>query len=198
MHVLRRFVLSFAFAAGIVLLGSGSIRAGEPTEAIRSAIDQGVAVLKGTQLDDEKQRAQAIDQLRKIVYPLFDFREMAMRSLGPQWRRIDRAQQDEFVTAFRDLLEVTYADQIILYDGQKVEYVRETINGNFAEVQTRVIGKEIYSVNYRLHLVNGQWRIYDVVAENISIVGNYRSQFTRFLGRSTFEDLLKQLQAKAS
>jgi phospholipid transport system substrate-binding protein len=198
MYILTRFVLSFSFAAAMVLLGSGSIRAGEPTEAIRSAIDQGVAVLKGTQLDDEKQRAQAIDQLRKIVYPLFDFREMAMRSLGPQWRRIDGRQQDEFVTAFRDLLEVTYADQIILYDGHKVEYVREIVNGNFAEVQTRVIGKEAYSVNYRLHLVNGEWRIYDVVAENISIVSNYRSQFSRFLARATFEELLKQLRAKAA
>lgn len=198
MSTLPRLVLSLSLAAMILLSGAAALTAGEPTDAIRSAIDQGIEILKGTQLDEDKQRAQAIERLRKIVYPLFDFREMAMRSLGPHWRRIDARQQDEFVTAFRNLLENTYADQIILYDGHKVGYAGETIDGNYAEVQTRVIGKETYSVNYRLHRVDGRWRIYDVVAENISIVNNYRSQFNRVLARSSFEDLLKQLQAKAS
>ncbi len=196
MFIVQRSTLSLFFAVTILFSGAASLTAGEPTEAIRSAINRGIDVLKGTELDDEEQRKKAIEQLRQIVYPLFDFREIAMRSLGPHWRSIDAAQRDAFVTAFRNLLESTYADQIILYDGQKVDYVGEVIDGDFAEVQTRVIGKEIYSVNYRLRRANGKWRIYDVVAENISIVNNYRSQFNRVLARQSFDELLKQLQAK--
>jgi phospholipid transport system substrate-binding protein len=174
--------------------------AGEPTEQIRSAIDRGIGILNRANLDDNKQNANVIDRLREVVYPLFDFGEMAMRSLGPQWRRITPQQQEEFVSVFTRLLEKTYAGKIDLYEGQKVVYMRENIDQNYAQVDTQVIGKngESYSVAYKLHLVNGDWRIYDVVAENISLVNNYRSQFNRVIANSSFEDLMNRIREKAS
>jgi len=176
------------------------IQAGAPTEEIRTAIDQGVQILKSAKLDNSKQRAQVIDQLREIVYTRFDFEEMAKRSLGSHWRRLNPTQQKEFVTAFTDLLETTYADKIDLYEGQQVEYTGETIDKNYAEVNTKVIGKnrESYSVDYRLHQAGGKWRIYDVVAENISLVNNYRSQFNRIVVNSSFEELIKRIKQKSS
>jgi phospholipid transport system substrate-binding protein len=104
------------------------------------------------------------------------------------------------VTAFTELLETTYADKIDLYEGQQVEYVGETIDKNYAEVNTRVIGKnrETYLVDYRLHLVDGKWRIYDVVAENISLVNNYRSQFNRVVVNSSVEELIKRIKQKSN
>ena len=176
------------------------LQAGAPTEEIRTAIDKGVQILKSAKLDSSKQRAQVIDQLREIVYTRFDFEEMAKRSLGSHWRRLSPQQQKEFVTAFTELLETTYADKIDLYEGQQVEYVGETIDKNYAEVNTRVIGKnrETYLVDYRLHQVDGKWRIYDVVAENISLVNNYRSQFNRIVVNSSFEELIKRIKQKSS
>ena len=177
---------------------SWPVFAGAPTEQIRSAIDQGVKVLKNTKLDSERQKAAAIDRLRQIVFPLFDFREMAKRSLGPYWRRISPQQQDEFVTAFTELLEKTYADKIDLYNGQKVAYTGENIDRNFAVVSTKVIGKDqSYSVDYKLRLEDGKWKIYDIVAENISLVNNYRAQFNRILANSSFDDLMQRIKAKA-
>jgi phospholipid transport system substrate-binding protein len=173
--------------------------AGEPTEAIRGAVNQGVEILKNAKLDSQKQRSQVIDRLREIVYPLFDFREMAMRSLGANWRRINSQQREEFVIVFTRLLEKTYADQIDLYNGQQVVYTGESVDGDYAQVDSRVIDKneQRYSVVYRLHRVDGRWKIYDVVAENISVVNNYRAQFDRVIARSSFDELLKIMTQKA-
>jgi phospholipid transport system substrate-binding protein len=192
--------LSLMIGALMVLYSCTLAHAGEPTEAIREAVDQGVAILKNATLEDPKQRGRVIDRLREIVFPLFDFKEMAMRSLGANWRRINAQQQKEFVSTFTALLEKTYADQIDIYDGQKVDFTGESIDGNYAQVDSRILDKQgrSYSVVYRLHNIDGKWRIYDVVAENISLVNNYRSQFNRVIARSSFEELLKTMKQQAS
>jgi phospholipid transport system substrate-binding protein len=196
-----KFRLSVLIVAVFMVLCSGNLaNAGEPTEAIRDAVNQGVDILKKAKFDNQKQRAQVIDRLRQIVYPLFDFNEMAMRSLGANWRRLNPQQRQEFVSTFTALLEKTYADQIDLYNGQKVVYSGESTDGNYAQVDSRIIDKneQTYSVVYRLHRVEGKWKIYDVVAENISLVNNYRSQFNRVIARSSFEELLKTMTQKAN
>jgi phospholipid transport system substrate-binding protein len=174
--------------------------AGEATEAIRGAVNQGVEILKNAKLDNQKQRAQVIDRLRQIVFSLFDFNEMAMRSLGVHWRRINSQQRKEFVSTFTTLLEKTYADQIDLYNGQQVVYAGESVDGDYAQVDSRIVDKngQTYSVTYRLHKVDGNWKIYDVIAENISLVNNYRAQFNRVIARSSFDELLKTMKEKAS
>ena len=192
--------LSISIVA-ILMVSIGKLaNAGEPTDAIRGAVDQGVEILKNAKLDTQKQRAQVIDGLRQIVFPLFDFNEMAKRSLGANWRRLNSQQQKEFVSTFTALLEKTYADQIDLYNGQQVVYTGESVDGDYAQVDSRIIDKngQAYSVAYKLHKVDGTWRIYDVVAENISLVNNYRSQFNRVISRSSFEELLKIMKQQAS
>jgi phospholipid transport system substrate-binding protein len=193
--------LSLSIIAVSMLVCSGkSANAGEPTEAIRGAVNQGLEILKNAKLDNQKQRAQVIDRLRQIVYPLFDFNEMSMRSLGPTWRRLNPQQRAEFVSTFTALLEKTYADQIGLYNGQQVVYTGESIDSDYAEVDSRIVDKngQTYSVVYKLHRVDGKWRIYDVVAENISLVNNYRAQFNRVIAKSSFEELLKIIKQQAS
>ncbi len=192
---------SLTIVAVLMLVCSGkSVAAAEPTEAIRGAVNQGLKILKNAKVDSPKQRVQVIDRLRQIVYPLFDFNEMAMRSLGANWRRLNSQQRKEFVSTFTALLEKTYADQIFLYNGQQVIFTGESIDGDYAQVDSQIIDKngQTYSVVYRLHKVDGQWKVYDVVVENISLVNNYRSQFNRVLARSSFEELLKIMKEKAS
>ena len=199
MKLKTRLFLSTVALLVSVLSGKFA-HAGEPTEAIRGAINQGVEILKSAKLDNQRQRAQVIDRLRQIVYPLFDFNEMAMRSLGSNWRRLNPQQRSEFVSTFTALLEKTYAEQIDLYNGQQVVYSGESIDGDYSQVDSRIIDKngQTYSVVYRLHRVDGKWRIYDVVAENISLVNNYRSQFNRVITKSSFEELLKIMKQQVS
>ena len=200
MKLRNRLLFVPIVAVWILICNDPPAHAGEPTEAIRGAVNQGVEILKSAKLDNQRQRAQVIDRLRQIVYPLFDFSEMAMRSLGSNWRRLNPEQRKEFVSTFTALLEKTYAEQIDLYNGQQVVYSGESIDGNYAQVDSRIIDKngQTYSVVYRLHKVDGKWRIYDVVAENISLVNNYRSQFNRVITKSSVEELLKIMKQQVS
>jgi phospholipid transport system substrate-binding protein len=194
-------VAARAFLAAILLFCSPpSAAAGEPTEQIRAAIDRGVEVLKNAKLNGAKERAEIIQRLKQVVYPLFDFEEMAKRSLGAHWRRLDPQRQKEFVALFTELLERTYDNSINLYDGQSVIYAGETLDGDYAEVGTKIVTKkgEAFSAVYKLHRVDGQWKVYDVVAEGISVVNNYRSQFNRVIVNSSVDELMKRLRDKTA
>jgi phospholipid transport system substrate-binding protein len=197
---LRSWSASSGFALLTIFCLASGAKAGEPTNEIRDAVNRGVEILNNAKLNDPKQRSQVIDRLRQIVYPLFDFHEMAMRSLGSNWRRLNPQQRKEFVSDFTALLEKTYADQIDLYHGQEVVYTGENTDGDYAQVDSRIVDKngQSYSVAYRMHKVDGKWRIYDVIAENISVVNNYRAQFNRVIAKSSVEELLKTMKAHAS
>jgi phospholipid transport system substrate-binding protein len=124
---------------------------------------------------------------------------MAQRSLGPEWRRRSPAEQQEFVNLFTDLLQENYIGTIESYNGDKVIYNRELQDQNNAEVQTTLTTRSeaAYSINYRLRLVGKDWKVYDVVIENISLVNNYRSQFSRVISRSSYEELVRTMKEKS-
>jgi phospholipid transport system substrate-binding protein len=123
---------------------------------------------------------------------------MAKRSLGSQWQNRTPEEQREFTKAFTRLLENSYLDQIESYNGEKFRYLREKQDKDAAEVETKVVNKksEEFAINYRLRQAEGEWKVYDVVIENISLVNNYRAQFSRVLTKSSFEELLRTMNQK--
>jgi phospholipid transport system substrate-binding protein len=173
--------------------------AGAPTEQTRATADKVLSLLNNPQLRSAARKNERREQLRAVIYPRFDFAEMAKRSLGPQWSHRSPQEQREFVRLFTEVLESSYLNQIESYNGEKISYGRETLDNDHAEVSTKVVSKkgEEFSVNYILRSVDGEWKVYDVVIENISLVNNYRSQFNRILAKASFDELLRKLQAKA-
>ena len=174
-------------------------QAGEPLDLVRAAVDKAIQTLKDPKLQSQDKKRERIDRLREALNPIFDYEEMAKRALGTHWRRRTPAEQEEFVKLFRDFLERIYSDKIDLYGGEKVRFGREVIDKDFAQVESTIIkpkGEEL-AVIYKLRQMNGQWKVYDAVVENISIVNNYRSQFDRIISSSSYEELVKRLQEKA-
>ena len=173
--------------------------AGVATDQVRSTVDQVIAILQDSSLKVESKQKDRREQLRKVILARFDFAEMARRSLGPEWRRRTPAEQEDFVKLFTDLLQENYIGTIESYNGDKVIYNRELKDQDNAEVQTTLTTKreDSYSINYRLRLVGKDWKVYDVVIENISVVNNYRSQFSRVLARSSYEELVRNMREKA-
>jgi len=173
--------------------------AGAPTEQTRTTADKVLSILNNPELRSAARKNERREQLRAVIYPRFDFAEMAKRSLGPQWSRRSPQEQQEFVRLFTEVLEHSYVDKIESYGGEKITYTRENLDKDHAEVFTKVVTKkgEEFSVNYILRSVGGEWKVYDVVIENISLVNNYRSQFNRILAKASFDELLRKLQAKA-
>src|SRR5262245_5449384 len=185
-----------------VLLETAVAVAGVPTDQIKSTVDRALVVLKDPSLKPAAKTKARRDQLKQILYARFDFTEMAKRSLGSNWPRRTPQEQAEFIPLFTDVLEHAYADIIESYidDNLKIVYVGERIDGTFADVNSKIItGKgEEYSLNYKAHMVGNEWKIYDVVAENISLVNNYRSQFNRVISKDSYEELVRRLKDKSA
>src|SRR6266542_2773504 len=163
----------------LLLMGSVWVAAGVPGDQVRQTTDKLLAILKDPQLKGESKKNERRDKLKELIYQRFDFTEMARRSLGSEWRRRSLEEQKEFVKLFTGLLERAYLDNIESYNGEKFQYLKEQEDNNHAQVDTKIIdhkGQE-FSINYRLHKVNGDWKVYDVVIAEISLVNNYRSQF---------------------
>jgi phospholipid transport system substrate-binding protein len=194
----KSVAVSLIFASMSVFIRPLSATAGVPTDQVRGTVDRVLAIVQDTKLKSADKRKERRDLLSKIISARFDFPEMARRSLGAEWRRLAPAQQQQFVELFTDLLRDAYVADIESYKGETVRYTRETQEERFAVVQTILKSREgtDYSIEYRLHLVDKEWKVYDVVIENVSIVNNYRSQFARVINKSSFEGLIRAMREK--
>jgi phospholipid transport system substrate-binding protein len=168
-----------------------------PGEQIKTTVDQVLEVLKDPKLQGDGKKTERREKLRQLILPRFDFAEMGKRALGNNWNRYPDKQQ-EFVTAFKQLLEETYADQIEAAKGDKVVYLNERAEKDYAEVDTKVISSkgEETPMTYKLHPVDSEWKVFDIVVENISIVNNYRSQFNRVLTNASVDELIQRMKDK--
>jgi phospholipid transport system substrate-binding protein len=170
----------------------------QPMDRIRNAIEGVSEVLQDVSAKQGANKDEAVKSIREIVLPSFDFAEMARRSLGDQWKTLD-GRQSEFVGAFTEYVESAYMSTLASYRGEKVVYLRESVSQDLAQVDTQVVARKgnPLSVNYRLHLTQGDWKVYDVVVDNISLVSNFRAQFKRILATASLDDLLKKLREKS-
>lgn len=195
----KRFWFTVAAVVLTTWTAAASVTAGVPTEQIRSTVDRAILVLKDPRLKPVAKTNERRDQLRQILFGRFDFTEMAKRALGTNWRRRTAREQEEFVQLFTELVERAYSEIIESYTNEKIIYVGERLDGGYADVASKVLagnGTE-YSLNYKAHFVNSEWRVYDVIAENISVVNNFRSQFNRVIAKSSYEELVRRLREKA-
>jgi len=173
--------------------------AGVPTEQVRQTADQVLQVLQDSRAKATGNTSQRREQLRQILASRFDFTEMAKRSLGANWQKGSSSEQQQFVRLFTDLLERSYIGQIEGYAGEKIIYGREAVEENQANVETKIVTKksEEVSVVYKLKADGGDWKVYDVVIENVSLVNNFRTQFNRVLAKGSFAELINKLAAKS-
>jgi phospholipid transport system substrate-binding protein len=174
--------------------------AGTPTDQVRGTVDRVLAILQDPTLKSADKHDERREQLTKVIAARFDFDEMARRSLGAEWRRLTASQRQQFVELFTGLLRDAYVGNFETYKGETVVYTGETQEAQYAVVQTLLRSPDgtEYSIDYRLHLIENQWKAYDVVIENVSVVNNYRSQFARVIHRSSFDGLMRALRDKVS
>jgi phospholipid transport system substrate-binding protein len=174
------------------LLASPAI-AISPTEQIQGTVQQVIKVV-GNPAQSEDRRKEL---LRETLMSRFDWLEMSKQALGRYWSDAS-GREHEFVSAFAEFLGNAYIGQIGSYRNEKVLYIEESIEKSRAQVKTRIVPEkgDAISINYRLHRIDSEWKIYDVVVDEISIIGNYRSQFGRILAKGTFDDLVRQLKER--
>ena len=182
-----------------IFLFSAPLAAGEPTAQLSATINEFVTILVNTPV--AQLRASGLPQSAlSLVFTRFDFSEMTKRSLGSHWESLGSAEQHEFVDAFTERVLRAYGRSVRASGDEKVQYARELRDGDLATVQTKVIsgsGDEL-PIDYQLHNVGGQWKVYDVVIDQVSIVSNYRAQFDRILAKSSVQELLQKIKQQGS
>src|SRR5581483_6349259 len=93
-------------------------RLGEPLELVKTAADKAIQILRDPKLKAPDKKKERIERLKEAINPIFDYEEMARRSLGQHWRRRTPAEQEEFTQLFRAFLEKIYSDKVDLYEGE--------------------------------------------------------------------------------
>jgi phospholipid transport system substrate-binding protein len=174
--------------------------ADSPLAQIRSTTERAIAILRDPAYQGDAHRQERVAKVRAVLLPQFDTQEIAKRTLGIYWKDRTDAERQQFTQLFTDLVEKTYSGTLDRYNaGVQFFYDQERVDGDYAEVDTRVFDpsqNKTFSITYSLRNTGGKWLIYDIVAENVSLVRNYRNQFSRILSKSSYGELVQTIQAK--
>lgn len=123
---------------------------------------------------------------------------MAQRALGQHWSPLTSEQRKEFISLFADPVDRGYMSTIERYGGEPIQYTGERVEGDFAVVSTKILTKQDTEipVAYRMLSHGDRWLIYDVSAEGVSLVANYRTQFNNIIRTSSYGELLKRMRSR--
>jgi phospholipid transport system substrate-binding protein len=185
-------------ALALILLAMAPAATPSPTEVVKTGIEQVVQAVQDFDASHPAAAEKRRLEIRRAAGRLFDFEEMARRTLARHWSDRTPSEREEFVALFRDLLERSYLSRLEHYSGEHIVYLGETVDGDFATVRSKILTGRTSEIalSYRLHQQSSRWAIYDVLIEGVSFVGNYRSQFNRIISKTSYEDLVKKLRHK--
>ncbi|HLE43581.1 MAG TPA: ABC transporter substrate-binding protein [Methylomirabilota bacterium] len=192
-----RGALAITVLLGLVAAGAPA-HAGVPTEQLRGATDRVLKLLQDPELKQPARTEERRKQIRAVANEIFDWQETGKRALARHWQGRTPQQRQEFSQLFADLIERSYVGKLELYSGERIVYAGDAVEGDQATVRTKLITKSTTEIpiDYRMLKEGDRWRVYDVVIESVSLVGNYRSQFNRIVQQSGFDELMKKLKSK--
>ena len=192
----RKIVCGYVFIAIYLLLGAGQLSAeSQITADLRGTIDQVLKIVSDKNL--QKDPTLRREKLRQAIALRFNYKQMVMRSLAKNYNERSDEEREEFTGLFKKLLENSYASKIENYQNETINYVDEKIKGNYAMVRTQIVRKDgVIDVDYKMLKDNGQWLVYDFVIEGVSLIRNYRSQFSKIISTESYEALVSKLSKK--
>jgi phospholipid transport system substrate-binding protein len=196
-----RFGMAIATLALIVSL-CPTVEAGPPTDALRDVFAEANKIIHGHGADSE-----AVDPLltiRALLGALFQFRDVAEFTLGPEWQARTTEERDEFIQLFTDLLQLSYVQMVaaVAYAnaGVRVRYLGESIDDNTALVRTAIVNKKKGNVmlDYEMARRDDRWTVRDVLIEGVSLSANYRAQFQRIMRESSYAELVSRIKTRTA
>ena len=179
---------SLAFAPVVVSAEGSAI------DAVRSSVDGILDILKKGDTMDKAARRSAMEV---IIDERFDFRAMSQRTLATNWKKASDAEKQEFTDLFSQLIQSSYVGKLEAYTNEKVEYVAEKAKGRKAVVETLIkTASADIPLNYKLYSKDGDWLVYDVIIEGVSLISNYRSSYQTIVKKEGFDGLMAKMKAK--
>jgi len=189
--------------AWLLVASAVAAPAASPREVVQAAVGRVVVALQRADMEsDGTPRARNVQriEIRRVATDLFDFDEISRRALSRHWTARTADEQAEFVRLFTDLLERSYIGRIESYSGETILYLGETVDGSYATVRSKVVTSRRGEtpLDYRLHLRDGRWKVYDVLIDHVSFVSTYRSEFERILRTESYAALVERLRKQSA
>ena len=175
---------------------AGGVFANSPiTSELKQTIDEVIQIVSNPDL--KKTPKLRREKLRKTIGFRFNYNQMVRRSLARNYKNRTNKEREEFTGLFKKLLENSYASKIENYQDETINYVDEKVKGKYALVKTEIVRKNgTIDVDYKLINENGRWTVYDFVIEEVSLIRNYRSQFSKIIKTESYGALVAKLTKK--
>ena len=188
------FKLNIWILAFLLLLPS-FLNAGDASKQLGATIDGFIPIISKTPRE-ELQAKGLPESARKLIVARFDFSDMSKRSLGRHWKSLNGREQKQFVDAFTQWQLVSFGQIVRSFRGDKVQVIRELQDGKDVSVETKLVARysEDLPIDYRLHNVNGQWKVFNMVIDDVDIVKNVNAQFERVVAKSSVQELLQRVK----
>lgn len=190
--ILQVGTILFFFLLSLV----GDVFANSPiTSELKQTIDKVIKIVSDPDL--KKTPKLRRKKLRQTIGFRFNYNQMVRRSLARNYKNRTNKEREEFTGLFKSLLENSYASKIENYQDETINYIDEKVKGKYALVKTEIVRKNgTIDVDYKLINENGRWTVYDFVIEEVSLIRNYRSQFSKIIKTESYGALVTKLTKK--
>jgi len=168
-----------------------------PRDLVIDTSERMLAAIKSERDLIRRNPEHVYELVRDIVLPHFDFETMSRWVLGKYWRSATPDQQQRFSEEFRTLLVRTYAVSLAQYEDQTITYEPLQAAPDATDVTVRTDierhGSTPIPIAYSMHRKNGEWSVYDVTIDGVSLVTNYRSTFATEIRQGGLDALIERL-----
>ena len=180
------FILIFLLLSGPVLAQT------TPQQQIQKMVSGVLGVLNSdADLQAKKERVSG------MVQDYLGIASLAQRTLGIYWKQANEEQRQNFQRLYVRILEKTYLNRVGDYSGGEVVYLQERVKDDKAIVDTKFVTEKVeIPVTYKMIRKQGEWQIYDVVIEGVSLIRSYRSSYNEIIRKEGFDGLFTRMEQK--
>lgn len=193
-------IKNFLIALSLFCFSGLALAIEAPDALVKRTAEDVLAIVQSDSDIQAGDQAKIFALAEEKILPNFNFERVSRLVLGKNWTRATDDQKVAFQSEFRTLLLRTYATALSKYKNQKIEYLplRMGDGDKTVSVKTKIIqsGAQPISVDYALARENDTWKVYDIVIEAVSLVTNYRGQFSQEVRQNGLDSLIKKLAEK--
>ena len=186
--------------AGLTLAASVWAQSLAPNELVQKITDEILAAIKSDKQLAAGDKQKATKLAEEKVLPYVDFEQATRLAVGRAWREATPEQKKRLVTEFRNMLVRTYSNAISTYEGQTLKVLpsRGKQDPEETVVRTQFIraGGQPLPIDFTMHQKDGNWKVYDITVEGVSLVMTYRSEFDAVVKQEGIDGLIKRLAQK--
>jgi len=188
---MRRTIGSIVVLAAVGTAPMPSRQADSPVDVIRTRNETVQARLRAA---GDSITPEVRERLKDVINSFIDFRELSRRALGKYWNERTAQEREDFVRVFQQLIRNSSVKKLEIYQADRVDYEETERDGDRSTVTTTAWkGRDSAEIVYKLHRVNGAWKVYDVIIDGASTVRSYRDSFYREIARSSYQAMYDKL-----